>query len=268
MFVVAPRRAKAARARRTPKAPLPPRRLNGLPTDSASHNDSPAVGRSMLQKQPGSTAFGNSRNHAAGPHILFSYGRRDSLWSVASPRRFDLSRSDAVSVGPLPLPLLFSLRRYRSIEVSCSWRTTRRRRGTVCRVRRRSATCESGESSPHSKGSAPSPPRLLNELPADSMNSPQTSPAATIPRPCEETCFRNSPQARSRAGPRSATPETLPPGRTSFFSYGRRDSLWSAASSRRFDLSRSDAVSVGPLPLLLLRRCCCCCCFRYAVIAA
>jgi hypothetical protein len=40
------------------------------------------------------------------------------------------------------LLLSFSLRRYRSTEMPCSWRTTRRRRGTVCRVRRRLLLCE------------------------------------------------------------------------------------------------------------------------------
>jgi len=97
------------------------------------------------------------RFHAAGRSDVVAV-----IWSAASSRRFVISRSDAVSfsssaVTPLLL-LLFSLRRYRSIKVSCSWRsTTRRRWGTVCRVRRRSATCKSGESSPHSKeGFAPS----------------------------------------------------------------------------------------------------------------
>jgi hypothetical protein len=99
-------------------------------------------------------ALGNSRNHAATRSDAVAV-----IWSAAPPRRIAALTCRGAMLFLLgPLLLLFSLRRYRSIEVSCSWRTTRRRRGMVCRVRPRSATCESGESSPHSKGFAPATP--------------------------------------------------------------------------------------------------------------
>ena len=68
--------------------PAPPRRLNGLPTDSASRNDSPALRRNMLPKQPGSMAPHKTRfDHATGLKSRHSATarQRESLMSPESP---------------------------------------------------------------------------------------------------------------------------------------------------------------------------------------
>jgi hypothetical protein len=56
--------------------------------------------------------------------------------------RFFFCRTVAVVV------LVTPLKHHKS---GCFWSTTTRQLRKVCRVRRRSATCQSGESSPHSK---------------------------------------------------------------------------------------------------------------------
>ena len=82
--------------------------------------------------------------------------RSDAVSSSASS---SASSASSASSSAAPLPLLFSLPRYSgtkapATKAPCLWGTTGRQLRTVCRVRRRSATCQSGESSPHSKGFA------------------------------------------------------------------------------------------------------------------
>jgi len=77
--------------------------------------------------------------------------RSDAVSSSASS---SASSASSASSSAAPLLLLFSLPRYSSTKAPCLWGTARRQLRTVCRVRRRSATCQSGESSPHSKGFA------------------------------------------------------------------------------------------------------------------
>ena len=160
----------------------------------------------MLPIQPASTATRSATRGTTPPAEATSlpeFGVRRALAALTCPGApgccFCWAVAVAVSVGPLLL--LFSLRRYRSIEVSCSWRTTRRRRGMVCRVRRRFATCESGESSPHSKGFAPAPPHQLNALPTD-LASRNDSPTA------RRNMLAKQPASTAT---RSATRGTTPP---------------------------------------------------------
>jgi len=66
----------------------------------------------------------------------------------------------------------------------------------VCRVRRRFATCESGESSPHSKGFAPATP---TQCPPANLASRNDSPAVR---------GNMLPKHSASTAPHSATPGT------------------------------------------------------------